>query len=87
MRKLALLAVAVALPVMAAAQQDPNHTGSIPQTTSLTEHDVRQRLETAGYTAIGSLERDSEGFWRTTAMKGEEMRSVSVSRDGNIEDR
>ena len=87
MMRNAFLVIAIALPVMAAAQQDPNHTGSIPQTTHLTEHDVRQRLETAGYTAIGSLERDSEGFWRTTAMKGEDMRSVSVSRDGNIEDR
>jgi hypothetical protein len=87
MKRSALLAVAVALPMMAAAQQDPDRTGSIPQTESMTEKQVRQRLESAGYTAIGMLELDSEGFWRTTAMKGDDMMSISVSRDGSIEDR
>jgi hypothetical protein len=87
MKKTALLAVAVALPFMAAAQQDPQHTGSIPRTDRMTEQQVRHKLESAGYNAIGMLELDSEGVWRTTAMKGDEMMSISVSRDGSIEDR
>ena len=87
MKRSALLAVAVALPLMAAAQQDPDHTGSIPKTDSLTEQQVRDRLTSAGYTAIGTLDLDSEGFWRTTAMKGDDMMSISVNRNGSIEDR
>jgi hypothetical protein len=87
MKKSALFAVAVALPLMAAAQQNPDHTGSIPRTDSMTEQQVRHKLESAGYTAIGMLERDSEGLWRTTAMKGDDMMSITVSRDGSIEDR
>lgn len=87
MRRSAFLAAAVALPLMAAAQQNPDHTGSIPQTESLTEQQVVRRLEAAGYTAIGTLNLDSEGFWRTTAMKGDDMMSISVNRDGSIEDR
>lgn len=87
MKRSALLAVAVALPLMASAQQNPDHTGSIPQTGNLTEQQVRHRLKIAGYTAIGTLDLDAEGFWRTTAMKGDDMMSISVNRDGSIEDR
>lgn len=83
----ALFAVAIALPVIATAQ-DMNQTGSInPTSPMVTEHQARERLLRAGYTAIGSLERDSDGIWRTTAMKGDDMMSVAVNRDGNIEDR
>jgi hypothetical protein len=83
----AMLAVAIVLPLAAAAQQDPGQTDSIPQKPGLTEQQVRDRLKTAGYTAIGSLDLDAEGFWRTTAMKGADMMSISVNRDGSIEDR
>ena len=83
----ALLAVAVLMPLAAAAQQDPGQTGSIPQMSGLSEEQVRDRLKSAGYTAIGSLDLDAEGFWRTTAMKGDAMMSISVDRDGSIEDR
>ena len=41
----------------------------------------------AGYTAIGSIEPGADGVWRTTAMRGANMMSVSVNRDGAIEDR
>ena len=39
------------------------------------------------YTAIGALDRDSDGIWRTTAMKGDNMMSVAVNENGEIEDR
>lgn len=87
MKRSALLAVAVALPLMASAQQNPDYTGSIPKAESLTEPQVRKRLTSAGYTAIGTLELDSEGVWRTTAMKGDAMMSISVNGNGSIEDR
>ena len=87
MKSSVLLTVAVALPLMAAAQQNPDYTGSIPQADSLSEEQVRLKLKSAGYTAIGTLNLDSEGFWRTTAMKGDDMMSISVDSNGSIEDR
>lgn len=91
MKRIALLAVAIALPVIAAAQDmDQTETGSIPptvQTGTMTDDEVRAKLTAAGYTAIGNLELDSEGIWRTTAMKGDTMMSVSVAENGTIEDR
>jgi len=87
MKRSVLLAVAVALPLMASAQQNPDHTGSISPSDTLTEEQVVDRLKAAGYTAIGTLNLDSEGFWRTTAMKGDAMMSISVNKNGSIEDR
>lgn len=89
MTRIALFALAIALPVVATAQ-DMNQTGSIPpaaQADAMTEPRLRRRLTAEGYTSIGTIELDSEGIWRTTAMKGDTMMSVSVTRDGTIEDR
>jgi hypothetical protein len=87
MIRTALFAVAIAVPVIAAAQ-DMDQTGSINRTGSMvSEQQARESLLRAGYSAIGTLERDSDGIWRTTAMKGDNMMSVAVNRDGNIEDR
>lgn len=86
MMRSALFAVVIALPAIATAQE----TGSINRvepTRILTENEVRERLTAAGYTAIGSIERDTDGVWRTTAMKGDDMMSIGVNREGNIEDR
>ncbi|MBX9456281.1 MAG: hypothetical protein KL863_09810 [Rhizobium sp.] len=85
----ALLAAAIMLPSIAASQETEN-TGSTPPAISadaLTENQVRDMLAADGYTAIGTLERDSEGIWRTTAMKGINMMAITVNRDGEIEDR
>ena len=76
----ALFAVMIAVPVIAAAQDNADKTGSITPvdpTRILTEHEVRDRLTKAGYMAIGSIERDADGVWRTTAMKGDNMMSIS----------
>lgn len=88
MKRSAVFAAAILLPVIAAAQ-DMDQTGSITRVDPaiVTEHRARERLLAAGYTAIGTLDRDSDGIWRTTAMKGDSMMSVAVSRDGEIEDR
>lgn len=88
MRRSTLFAVAIILPVIAAAQEI-DQTGSInplqPKSV-VTEYQVRKRLAEAGYTAIGTLDRDSDGVWRTTAMKGDNMMSVAIAKDGSIED-
>ena len=90
MMRTALFAAAIALPVVAGAQDITDQTGSIspanPDSVA-TEQEVRDRLTKAGYTAIGTIARDSDGIWRTTAMKGDNMMSVAVSGNGTIEDR
>lgn len=89
MKKSALFAAAILLPVIAAAQET-DQTGSITPvdpTSIQTEQQARERLIAAGYTAIGTVDRDAEGIWRTTAMKGDNMMSVAVNEDGAIEDR
>lgn len=90
MMRSAVFAVAIALPVVAGAQEMMDRTGSISPADPhgiVTERQARNRLAEAGYTAIGALERDSDGVWRTTAMKGDSMMSVSLGEDGTIEDR
>lgn len=80
----------LALPAIAPAQVSNDETGSISRTNPpriLTENAVRERLTRAGYTAIGSIDHDSDGVWRTTAMKGDSMMSISVNPEGTIEDR
>lgn len=88
MKRSVLFAAAIALPVIAAAQ-DTDTTGSINPVDPggiVTEQQARDRLTSAGYTAIGTLDRDSDGIWRTTAMKGDNMISVAVTESGTIED-
>jgi hypothetical protein len=90
MMRSALFAAAIALPVVAGAQDTTDQTGSISPVNPqgiMTEEQARNRLEKAGYTAIGTIDRDSEGIWRTTAMKGDNMMSVAVTENGTIEDR
>ena len=89
MKRNVLFAAVIALPVVAAAQ-DLDKTGSITPidpASIATEQQARNHLVRAGYSAIGTLSRDSDGIWRTTAMKGDIMMSVSVAEDGTIEDR
>jgi hypothetical protein len=90
MMRTALFAVVIGLPAIAAAQDASDQTGSINPANpilSLNEDQVRHCLEKSGYTAIGSLDRDADGIWRTTAMRGDEMMSIAVNRNGLIEDR
>ena len=90
MMRTALFAAAIALPVVAGAQDTTDQTGSISPANPdsvVTEQQARDRLAKAGYTAIGAFDRDDGGIWRTTAMKGVNMMSVAVSANGTIEDR
>ena len=99
MKKLILFLACLALaPVLAAAQDEttgsitppavtsgetsPN--GSVPGENGFTEPQVRERLSQAGYTGIGWLTLDSDGVWRTTAIKQDNLVSLGVDRQGNI---
>lgn len=53
---------------------------------SFTEGQVRERLAAAGYWSIGTLDLDTDGIWRTTAMKGDKLVSISFDYQGNIID-
>ena len=89
MNRTALFAAAILLPVIAAAQETDQTVSITPvdPAGTLTEEQARDRLAAAGYTAIGTLDRDADGIWRTTAMKGDNMMSVAVNENGAIEDR
>jgi hypothetical protein len=84
MKRYIIFAAFLALMPAAAFAQDT--TGSINPSgeNSFTEPQVRQRLGAAGYTGIGYLYLESDGVWRTTAMKDDTLVSVGVDDQGNI---
>lgn len=86
MKKYIFFAAFLALTPAAALAQDADTTGSINPSgdSSLTESQVRERLAAAGYTGIGYLDLESDGVWRTTAMKEDTMVSLGVDDKGNI---
>ena len=91
MKRSAMIAIAIAivLPAPAIAQDPADQTGSISTETRenvLSEEQARAKLIDAGFTAIGTMQLDLEGVWRTTAMKGNDMMSIAITRQGDIED-
>ena len=100
MKKYIFFAAFLALTPAAALAQEGDTTGSIappvvtpddsganvpvPDNKSFTESQVRERLAAAGYTGIGYLDLDSDGVWRTTAMKEDTLVSLGVDDQGNI---
>jgi hypothetical protein len=100
MKKHIFFAAFLALTPAAALAQDEGTTGSItpqavtpddsnpnapvPGENSFTEEQVRARLAAAGYTGIGSLNLDSDGVWRTTAIKEDTLVSLGLDGKGNI---
>jgi len=97
MKRKIFFAAFLALMPAAAVAQDEGTTGSItpqaddsnasvpiPSEKSFTESQVRARLTEAGYTGIGSLNLDSDGVWRTTAIKDDTLVSLGLDHQGNI---
>jgi hypothetical protein len=100
MKKYMFFAAFLALTPAAALAQEGDTTGSIsppvvtpdgsnanapvPGENSFTEQQVRERLAAAGYTGIGSLNLDSDGVWRTTAIKEDTLVSLGFDYQGNI---
>lgn len=72
----------IAPPVV--APDDSNSNAPVPGENSFTESQVRARLAEAGYTGIGSLRLDSDGVWRTTAIKKDTLVSLGLDYQGNI---
>ena len=100
MKRYIFFAALLVLSPLVAEAQDADTTGSIAPRAEeegvevpmagenrFKESQVRKRLAEAGYSSIGTLDLDSDGIWRTTAMKNGSLVSVSFDYQGNIVDR
>lgn len=61
-----------------------NPTAPVPGKNSFTEDQARQRIMDAGYTDLGSLTLDDQGFWQATAMKDQSKVNVVMDYQGNV---
>ena len=84
----ALAIATVALPAIAIAET-PTKTATeaaspLEGANSFTENQARKRVEEAGYTKVGAMQKDDRGVWRTTATKDGEFVAVAVDFKGNV---
>ncbi len=96
MRTSALIAGVLALGILPAAAQtsttSPMPTpragvdtnAPLPGANSFTENQVRERLESNGFTGATGLRKDDQGIWRGTAMRNGASTPVAVDYRGNI---
>ena len=63
----------------------PNNPGApAAGANSFTEGQAKSRLESNGFTNVGSLTKDAQGVWRGKGTKGGRTVDVSVDYQGNI---
>ncbi len=69
-----------------AVDTDPNTgaDGQTPGANSFTEDQARGAIEEAGYTEVGALTQNAEGFWQGTAMQSGAPVQVSVDYRGEV---
>ena len=96
MRTSALIAGVLALGILPVAAQTSttspmppsrpgiDTTAPLPGANSFTENQVRQRLESGGFTAVAGLRKTEEGIWRGTATRNGATTPVAVDYRGNI---
>lgn len=96
MRRSALIAGVLALAILPAAAQTSttspmpaprpgvDTTAPLPGANSFTEAQVRERLETNGFTSATGLRKDEQGIWRGTAMRNGASTPVAIDYRGNI---
>ena len=56
----------------------------LPGANSFTETQARSRLESMGYSSVGTLAKDNQSIWRGTAMKDGKSVAVAVDFKGNV---
>lgn len=91
MRLLTLLA-ALALSTTAAIAQTPavknpsttNPAAPVPGANSFTEGQAKSKIESQGYTNVSGLQKDNDGIWTGTAMKGGSKVNVRLDFQGNV---
>ena len=68
--------------------KDATATGTaaapLPGANSFTETQARSRLESMGYSSVGTLAKDNQSIWRGTAMKDGKSVAVAVDFKGNV---
>ena len=96
MRTSALIAGVLALGILPATAQTSttspmpaprpgiDTTAPLPGANSFTENQVRERLESNGFTAVAGLRKTEDGIWRGTAMRSGATTPVAVDYRGNI---
>jgi hypothetical protein len=61
-----------------------DNTAPLPGSNSFTEMQVRERLESNGFTNVMDLRKDDQGIWRGKAMRNGAGTPVAVDYRGNI---
>jgi hypothetical protein len=56
----------------------------LPGANSFTENQVRERLETNGFSGVANLRKDDNGIWRGTATRNGASVPVAVDYRGNV---
>jgi hypothetical protein len=51
---------------------------------SFTEGEAKSRIEKMGFANVSELKKDDSGVWRGRAMKGGQMKEVSLDYQGNV---
>jgi hypothetical protein len=69
---------------MPAPRAGVDTTAPLPGANSFTESQVRERLESGGFTGATALRKDEQGIWRGTAMRNGVSTPVAVDYRGNI---
>jgi hypothetical protein len=68
-----------------AINSDQNNSNKpVAGRNSYTEGQAKSKIEDAGYTNVGELEKDDNGVWRGRASKGGTSTNVSVDFQGNV---
>ena len=65
-------------------QSGNNSDMPVKGANSFTTAEAKSRIEKQGYTAVGTLRKDSTGVWRGTATKDGQRVKVSVDYQGNV---
>jgi putative membrane protein len=73
---------------LASSSQSTSTSGEpaapVPGANSFTEAQATERLMEAGYSDVSQLQKDDNGIWRGTAMKGGKSVSVGLDYQGNV---
>jgi hypothetical protein len=99
MKRVLMLAVAVAWSTAALAQTPPADAnppmpaaknpaempaGPAKGANSFTEAQAKSRIEGRGFTNVTGLAKDKDGIWRGKAMKGGTSHDVALDFQGNV---
>lgn len=62
----------------------PTDSAATGAASSLTEEAARQKLASAGYGSVNTLQRNADGQWEATMKKGSKQQRVFIAPDGTV---